>query len=206
MRKKVSILLMFFGVLLIAAAVLLAVYNRSEENRAGDAASSVLPLLHQAIGEHSDANPPSSDAESFSEEPDSDRMTVVEIDGYGYIGYLSIPALELELPVMDEWDYKRLKTAPCLYYGSAKTDNMVIAAHNYAQHFGRLSQLKIGDIVRFADMDGRVYTYQVRELETLPPTATEEMIASDWDLSLYTCTYSGGRRVTARCERLEEKQ
>ncbi len=204
MRKKVGIVLMSFGGLLIMAAVLLAVYNRSQETRAADAADSVLPLLHQAIGEHSDANPSRPDAESFSEKPDSDRMTVVEIDGYGYIGYLSIPALELELPVMAEWDYTRLKTAPCLYYGSAKTDNMVIAAHNYARHFGRLSQLKIGDTVRFTDMDGRVYRYRVGDLETLPSTATEEMIASDWELSLYTCTYGGGKRVTVRCERLEE--
>lgn len=133
-------------------------------------------------------------------------MTVIEIDGYGYIGYLSLPALGLELPVLSEWDYTRLKTAPCLYYGSVKTDNMVIAAHNYTRHFGKLSQLKPGDTIRFTDMDGTVYTYQVGDLEILPPTATEEMITSDWELSLYTCTYGGGSRVTVRCERTDGKR
>lgn len=184
------------GVLLIAAAVSLAVYNACEDNRAAKAADSVLPLLHQAIKA----------ANSGADKTDSDSMTVVEIDGYGYIGYLSIPALELELPVMSEWDYTRLQTAPCLYYGSVKTDNMVIAAHNYIRFFGRLSKLKPGDTVRFTDMEGTVCNYAVGDLETLPSTATEEMITSDWDLSLYTCTYGGASRVTVRCERVDGRQ
>lgn len=208
MRKKISIVCMTVGILLIAAAISLAVYNRYEENRAADAADSVMSLLHQAIeadpsANEPDSNPPETDTEPPSEKTDSGKMTVIEIDGYGYIGYLSIPALALELPVMSEWDYNRLKIAPCLYYGSVKTDNMVIAAHNYTRHFGKLSQLKPGDIIRFTDMDGTVYTYQVGDLETLPPTATKEMIASDWELSLYTCTYGGGSRVTVRCKRIQ---
>ena len=40
-------------------------------------------------------------------------------------------------------------------------------------------------------------------LETLPPTATEAMITSGFDLSLYTCT-PGGSRVTARCRKISE--
>ena len=213
MRKKVSIVFMAFGVLLIAAAILLAVYNRRQEQRAADAVDSVMPLLHQAIEANSiadepdssangpDPSAPETDTKPPAEETDSDRMPVAEIDGYGYIGYLSIPALGLELPVMSEWDYTRLKKSPCLYYGSVKTDNMVIAAHNYTQHFGRLSDLKTGDAVRFTDVDGTVYNYQVGDVETLPPTATEEMITSDWNLTLYTCTYGGKNRVTVRCER-----
>lgn len=209
MRKKISIVCMTVGVLLITAAVSLAVYNQVQERHAADAADSVMLLLHQIIVSPPASNEPEStapetDPEPSSEVTDSDKMTVMEIDGYGYIGYLSIPALSLELPVMSEWDYTRLKIAPCLYYGSVKTGNMVIAAHNYARHFGKLSQLKIGDTVRFTDMDGTVYTYQVGDLETLPATATEEMIASDWELSLYTCTYGGRSRVTVRLKRFSQ--
>lgn len=194
------------GVLLMAAAISLAVYNRYEENRAANAADSVLPLLHQAIEANSHIDRPETDTKPSPDETNAGHMAVVDIEGYGYIGYLSIPALELELPVLSEWDYTRLKIAPCLYYGSVKTDNMVIAAHNYSRHFGKLSQLKPGDIVRFTDMDGTVYNYQVGDVETLPPTATEEMMTSDWELSLYTCTYGGGSRVTVRCEHVDGMQ
>lgn len=89
---------MTVGVLLIAAAVALSAYNYYEEKRAADAADNVMSLLHQAIGSpptsnELETNPP----ELPFEETDSDKMTVMEIDGYGYIGYLSIPALDLEL-------------------------------------------------------------------------------------------------------------
>lgn len=185
------------GILLIAAAGSLAVYNLIEDEYAAKAAYNSLLELQQVI-KKTESN------ESVENIELSEEMAVIEIDGYGYIGYLSIPTLNLELPVMSEWDYTRLKTAPCLYYGSVKTDNMVIAAHNYTRHFGRLSSLEIGDTVQFTDMKGKVYIYEVGDIEILPPTATEEMIVSDWDLTLYTCTYGGESRVTVRCERDEQ--
>lgn len=191
MCKKISVLCMVIGLLLMAAAGALAVYNRLEAGRAAKAAADILPRLQQSVG-----------AKSPEADRTSDEMTVVEIDGYGYIGYLSIPALGIELPVMSEWDYTRLQIAPCRYYGAVKTDNLVVAAHNYPSHFGRLSSLELGDTVQFTDMDGRLYTYRVGDLETLPPAATKDMIVSDWDLTLYTCTYSGQSRVTVRCERV----
>ena len=67
-------------------------------------------------------------------DPYDPEMTVVEIDGYGYVGVLTIPTLELELPVMSEWDAARLKIAPCRYSGSTKTRDLVIAGHNYTTH------------------------------------------------------------------------
>lgn len=96
-------------------------------------------------------------------------MTVVEINGYDYVGYLSVPKLDLELPVMSDWDYVRLKTAPCRHFGSTKTDDLVIAAHNYQSHFGRLKELEIGDAVTFTDMDGVVIRYEVAGTGTVAP-------------------------------------
>ena len=53
-------------------------------------------------------------------------------------------------------------------------------------------------------MDGNVFRYEVVELETLMPTAIEEMTSGDWDLTLFTCTIGGGSRVTVRCELAEK--
>lgn len=122
-----------------------------------------------------------------------------EVDGYECIGVLSIPVLELELPVLTDWSYEKLRTAPCLYYGNVGEENFVIAAHNYRSHFGRLSELKTKDLVLFTDISGVTHYYEVVLLETLPPKATEDMITSGFDLSLYTCTPSGNARVTVRC-------
>jgi glycosyltransferase involved in cell wall biosynthesis len=62
-----------------------------------------------------------------------------------------------------------------------------------------------GDLVIFTDVHGVAHYYEVVLLETLSPTATEAMIASGFDLSLYTCTPGGGNRVTVRCRANEGK-
>ena len=38
-------------------------------------------------------------------------MPEMEINGYRYIGFLSIPDLKLELPIMSTWNYRKLKIA-----------------------------------------------------------------------------------------------
>ena len=112
-------------------------------------------------------------------------------------------ALELELPVISQWDYPALKVAPCRYSGSLYQDNLIICAHNYASHFGKLKELQPGDTVLFTDMDEHVVTFQVVERETLNPMDAEGMEAGDWDLTLFTCTIGGQTRVTIRLERVE---
>ena len=128
-------------------------------------------------------------------------MPVETIDGKDYIGVLSIPSLGLELPVLSQWNYPDLKKAPCRYAGSLYQDNLIICAHNYDAHFGRLKTLQTGDEVTFVDMDENVVVYKVVEMEILKPTNIEEMEGGDWDLTLFTCTKGGRTRVTVRCVR-----
>ena len=130
-------------------------------------------------------------------------MPVRTVNGRDYIGVLSIPSLGLELPVISQWDYPSLKIAPCRYSGSLYQNNLIICAHNYASHFGKLKELRSGDTVLFTDMDEHVVTFQMVERETLGPTDEEGMKAGDWDLTLFTCTIGGQTRVTIRLERVE---
>lgn len=133
------------------------------------------------------------------------QMQTVTVGAYDSIGVLAIPVLKLELPVLTDWNYEKLKSAPCHYYGSCYEADFVIAAHNYPSHFSRLSQLQAGDLVIFTDVTGENHYYEVILLETLVATATEEMITSGFDLSLYTCTPGGASRVTVRCNVISGK-
>ena len=183
------------GLLLIAAALFLSVYNEWESREARDSARQVIAQLCDALP--TEAGEPTT-------LPDVRReMPVKTINGRDYIGVLSIPSLELELPVISQWDYPALKVAPCRYSGSLYQDNLIICAHNYASHFGKLKELQPGDTVLFTDMDEHVVTFQVVERETLNPMDTEGMEAGDWDLTLFTCTIGGQTRVTIRLERVE---
>ena len=128
------------------------------------------------------------------------EMPTREIDGQTYIGMVEVPALELSLPVISEWTYPRIKKAPCRYVGSVYSKDMVICGHNYDRHFGRLKELAVGDEVRFTDMDGNVFFYSVCGTEQLGKYAVEDMLAGEWDLTLFTCTKGGRMRVTVRCK------
>lgn len=183
------------GLLLIAAALFLSAYNEWESHEARDSARQVIAQLCDALP--TEAGEPTT-------LPDVRReMPVKTINGRDYIGVLSIPSLELELPVISQWDYPALKVAPCRYSGSLYQDNLIICAHNYASHFGKLKELQPGDIVLFTDMDEHVVTFQMVERETLNPMDAEGMEAGDWDLTLFTCTIDGQTRVTIRLERVE---
>lgn len=190
---------MLFGSVLIAGAVWLTAYNIWIERRAGQAADGVYVQL---LAEEAEAG--ETEVPMYVRYPDME-MPTVEVDGNLYIGTLEIPALELSLPVMSEWSYPKLKIAPCRYTGSAYQNNMVIAAHNYATHFGQLKNLTPGDSILFTDADGNLFSYQVGELEVLGPTDIEDMVDSGWELTLFTCTYGGKTRLTVRCQ-LEPKE
>ena len=185
--------LILTGLLLMAAALLLTGYNLYEQMRAQRSAAQAAALLTEQLPQAGEAAVP-----DYLLTPEME-MPVETIDGVDYVGVLRIPALALELPVISQWSYPLLKIAPCRYSGSAYQNNLVLCAHNYASHFGNLKNLHIGDAVTFTDMDGNLFTYQVAELETLPPQATEEMENGDWDLTLFTCTVGGQSRVTVRC-------
>lgn len=200
-RNKAGIVCMAAGAVLIVSTLLLFLYNWQEDNRAGRTAVAILPEIQAAVSENSKTPP--EHTKPFGE--GAHEMTVVEIDGYGYIGCLSIPVLELELPVMAEWSYPRLKIAPCRQFGSTKEDSLVIAGHNYRKHFGKLAHLAAGDLVLFTDMDSEVSYYLVGSVSVIPPKSTEEVKNSEWDLVLYTCTYSGQRRVMVGCSRTTEE-
>lgn len=193
---------MVVGTLLVAAALALVLFNTREQVQAEEAVNELMPLLVEAINERQEtaqteptvANPAVDDRE----------MTVVKVKGYDCIGFVAIPALELELPVISEWSYSRLKVSSCRFTGTTYANNLVVMAHNYPRHFGKLSELSVGDTVTFTDMDGVQITYEVVALDILDPTAVEEMIAGDYDMTLFTCTYGGKTRVTVRCDRVEE--
>lgn len=129
------------------------------------------------------------------------EMTTVDIDGYAYIGLIEIPVLEKKLPVMSEWDYTRLKVAPCRQFGALDSDDLVIAAHNYKKHFGSLNQLSVGDAVVFTDMVGQEVPYVIAMTTKLDATQVDVVQNSDYDLVLYTCTPGGEARVGIFCNR-----
>ena len=198
-KKRDGIVLMSLGLLLLIAALLLMGYNIQEEERAGENANQKITFIQKKI-ENSEWD---EEIPLYEQHPDME-MPVVEIEGNLYIGTLEIPVLELSLPIMENWDYDKLKISPCRYLGSVYQGDLILAAHNYKTHFGRLKDLMLGDQLKFTDIDGNEFLYEVVEMDILEKTAVEEMEAGDWELTLFTCTPGGSARVTVRCAEIEQ--
>lgn len=197
-KNKAGNCLIYIGFLFVVAAIILTSYNFWDDRRAAAASGAAMEEILLDI----------SNAKEMQEEETPDYFVAPEMEmpkssvgEYDYIGVLDIPALGMNLPVVGELSYSALKVAPCRYTGSAYQDDLIIAAHNYSGHFGKIKRLQAGDDVFFTDMDGNLFSYQVVSMEVIKDTAVEDMRSGGYDLTLFTCTYSGESRVTIRCER-----
>lgn len=206
MKKTIGNILITLGILVLLGVGGLTAYNIWDADRAAQASRHIVEELD--IGEDLE--------EALNPELDQDPdMPVVTVDGYDYIGILEIPSLKLTLPVMDRWDYDRLKISPCVYSGSYKTDDLVVCAHDYARHFSPVKWIDMSEDVYLITVDHKVYHYQVVNRETLKPESVEQMVeninntkngtvTNEWDLTLFTCNPGGQTRCAIRCVRTKE--
>lgn len=207
MKNKKGLVLILLGLLLAAAALLLSAYNLLSDWRASRAVSRAASQLEALLPpfERPEGGPSSAAGEEMPDyllNPEVE-MPVEVVDGQAYIGLLTIPACDLELPVLSEWSYPGLQLAPCRYSGSAYAGAFVIAGHNYQSHFGRLTNLLPGDVLTFTDVDGNRFFYRVEATEVLKSTDVEEMESDAWDLTLFTCNFDGQKRIAVRCLQTE---
>ena len=205
--KKTRMFCFISGITLLLAALFLCIYNIHEDEKGGKQAQNILTVIRYEIPETTE-EPTEKQYDLFAEYETEAVPTeaVLEIDNAVYIGVVSIPELGLELPVMHEWSYPNLKISPCRYKGSYLENNMIIAAHNYRSHFGRIGELHSGSEIIFTDVSGKIWNYEVNNIEFVPGTEIDAMdfgAAENWDLTLFTCTLSGQSRVTVRAIRKE---
>ena len=203
--KKFGTFLMVLGVMCIMGAVGLLLYNRMEDNHAGEESASALDQLKQYIAETAGDPTIVTPEEKDTVKPDVNVNDLYDMPTfyngiYDFIGYIQIPKLELELPILDHWDYERLNVSPCRYYGAIATGDLVLAGHNYPKHFGNLKLLEIDDKVLFYDPKGKVYIYEVKDIQIVPPNNVLEVLESKHDLVLFTCTLNSKSRVTVFCD------
>lgn len=203
MRRKFGILCMLTGAALVLGAFFLFVHNQKETRDAEAHAESLIPIIQEEITQAlqtvsaEQMVPENTPVELL--QPEDLIMTEKVINGYAYIGYLTIPELNLELPVMSNWDSSRLQISPCRFTGTLRGKDLVIMAHNYTSHFGRLSKLSEGSKIHFMDMDGNLWVYSVVAMDILDAEAVEEMTAGEYDLTLFTCAPNRTQRITVRC-------
>ena len=207
MRTKIGAFCMILGAALVLGALTLFLRNQQEAQEAELFTKSVMPVLREEIEQVRQTAPsqpeiPENVPQELLTEEDL-AMTEKIINGHPYIGYLTIPELKLELPVMSDGSGNHLQIAPCRFWGTARGEDLVLMAHSMAAHFGYIGRLSEGSQVQFTDMDGIIWNYEVVAKDILAPEAVEEMTAGEYDLTLFTCTSNRTHRITIRCNKLD---
>ena len=185
-------LLIAAGALLIVCAFALTVYNTWESNQAKEESEKLLREVKLAYSAAPEQEPEAA-AQNTNLQEQEDVFAI-----------LGIPSLDLQLPVWNQCTEEFLKLYPCRYAPeSCKEGQFVIAGHNYKSHFKKLSSLKIGESIFLEFADGN-QQYVVSELIQISGDDRERFFSGEWDLSLFTCDFSGKRREVVRCIKTPE--
>lgn len=137
------------------------------------------------------------------EEPE---LPLMEFDGYSLMGILTAPSVDVELPILGEWNYTLLQVAPCRYSGSIAEENLILLGHNFKSHFDSLKNIAVDDPVEFLSADGELHKYTVAEIEMLHKYDVDKLERDEYALTFFTCTRGGEHRLVIRCvpEEIEE--
>lgn len=140
--------------------------------------------------------------------------TALNVSGTGIMGYISIPVIQVELPIYHGTSEEVLNIAAghlegsSLPVGGANT-HAVISAHRglpSARLFTDLDRIEKGDVFTINILD-RIYTYEVEEILIVEPHEmnTLSIIPNSDYVTLMTCTPYGvnTHRLLIRSHRIE---
>ncbi|MBR2311138.1 MAG: sortase [Oscillospiraceae bacterium] len=191
-RQKRGLLLLSVGLVLVLCALGIHLSQKQQDAAAGKSAALLLQQLDRKD------LPIETTPEGDTQAADPALPEKKYMD-YTLIGSISIPSVDIRLPVLDDWSEEMLKVAPCRYAGSISDGNMIIMGHNYRSHFTPLHNIKVGAEVEFENTAGRTFRFRVAKIEYLHRTQGEALPAA-YPLTIFTCTPGGLDRIVVRCE------
>lgn len=124
---------------------------------------------------------------------------------YAAESIVKIPNLGIEYPVLSETNDELLKISVNKLWGPEPNEigNYVIIGHNYksGKMFGKLKNIKMGDIIELTDLKGRTIKYIVSEKYIIEPTdvqCTSQRTNGKKKITLITCANSGTKRLVVQ--------
>ena len=138
---------------------------------------------------------------------EANRQTFVNSEGIQYFvdATLVIPKIGLNYPVLSETSDKLLEHNLNKFWGPKPNTvgNYVIVGHNYNNktYFGKLDQLKNGDIIELTDVNGKTVKYKVYDMYYVDPShrdCTSQLTDGKREVTLITCNATGSQRLVVK--------
>ena len=123
------------------------------------------------------------------------------------IGSIEIPSINIEYPILSDFNDELLKIAPCRFFGPYPNEvgNLCIAAHNYDDNrfFGNLRNLEIGDKINIFNSNNYVisyYVYSKYETDKNETSCTSQNTNGNKEITLITCNNLNGNRLIIKAK------
>lgn len=213
-----------FGIMLypvISNALSQISYNEtisSYEQSVSDENSSLYQSMIQEAVHYNEKLTTSSIVDVFSDPEitnSEEYMDILNLNRDGVMGYISIPKIDIKIPIYHGTSSEVLSKGVGHLEGSSfpvggESTHAILSAHRglpSARLFTDLDQLEVGDKFYIYILD-QVYTYQVDQVLVIEPSETEALQIQDGKdlVTLVTCTPYGvnTHRLLVRGERVEE--
>ncbi|MBD5585772.1 MAG: class C sortase [Clostridia bacterium] len=137
---------------------------------------------------------------AMNDEMMQDYYETLDVTGTGIMGYVTIPSLDVNLPIYHGVDDTVLQTAVGHMEGSSMpvggmSTHVLLSGHRglpSAKLFTHLDKMEIGDIFYLTVLD-ETLVYQVSEINTVLPTEPDLLYIEDGKdmVTLITCTPYG---------------
>ena len=120
-----------------------------------------------ADGEANDNNTNTSTEDPFNqiESTNTTGGTSKTYKGFGVLGTIEIPSINLKYPVLDKVTPKSIETAVAFLYGTGlnQPGNSVIIGHNYRNglFFSNLKKVNVGEKIYITDLEGNRVEYTI---------------------------------------------
>ena len=213
-----------FGIMLypvLSNALSQISYNEtisSYEQSVSDENSSLYQSMIQEAVHYNEKLTTSSIVDVFSDPEitnSEEYMDILNLNRDGVMGYISIPKIDIKIPIYHGTSSEVLSKGVGHLEGSSfpvggESTHAILSAHRglpSARLFTDLDQLEVGDKFYIYILD-QVYTYQVDQVLVIEPSETEALQIQDGKdlVTLVTCTPYGvnTHRLLVRGERVEE--
>lgn len=146
--------------------------------------------------------------EEFGQNPANNTVLDNEEDysNKKVIAIITIDKIGLKSPILREQTEENLKVAPVKFSGVDPNEvgNFCIAGHNYgnSRHFGKLSSLTNGDIVKIKDAKGNNLEYKVYSTKIVNEndlSCISQGTDGKKEITLITCTKRSNERLAVKC-------
>lgn len=129
--------------------------------------------------------------------------------GYAVSSKLTIPKIELETYVFEDYNEETMVLCPTKYFGPEPNEegNYCIAAHNYDKEnmFNHIIELETGDEIYLTDNKNGKIKYEVYDVYKVKPTqniALSQKTNGKTEITLITCSDYSSKRIIVKARRL----